>query len=149
MNVSLTPKLEDFIRDKVASGLYNNASEVVRNALRLMVEREAVFPTEPLTTVPSKEEVMVKLVALEIPLRELGLKSLALFGSVLHGNAGPGSDIDILVDLDPEQHLSLVDLVNIKNLLEEHLAHEVDVVTRQGIDPTIRDSVFSEAETVF
>ena len=40
MNVSLTPQLEKMIRDKVESGMYNNASEVVREALRLMAERE-------------------------------------------------------------------------------------------------------------
>jgi antitoxin ParD1/3/4 len=39
MNVSLTPQLEAMIRAKVDSGLYNNASEVVREALRIM-ERE-------------------------------------------------------------------------------------------------------------
>jgi antitoxin ParD1/3/4 len=36
MNVSLTPHLEAMVREKVASGRYNNASEVVREALRLM-----------------------------------------------------------------------------------------------------------------
>ena len=41
MNVSLTPILEDFIRHKVATGLYNNASEVIREALRLLVARES------------------------------------------------------------------------------------------------------------
>lgn len=40
MNVSLTPQLEALIRQKVESGLYNNASEVVREALRLMDERD-------------------------------------------------------------------------------------------------------------
>jgi antitoxin ParD1/3/4 len=38
MHVSLTPKLEELIQEKVESGLYNNASEVVRDALRLMQE---------------------------------------------------------------------------------------------------------------
>ncbi len=36
LNVNLTPKLEEMVRQKVAGGLYNNASEVVRDALRLM-----------------------------------------------------------------------------------------------------------------
>ena len=36
MNVSLTPQLESLVKQKVASGLYNSASEVVREALRLM-----------------------------------------------------------------------------------------------------------------
>ena len=38
MNVSLTPQLEELIRSKVASGRYNSASEVVREALRLLEE---------------------------------------------------------------------------------------------------------------
>lgn len=42
INVSLTPQLEDMIRKKVASGLYNSASEVVREALRLMEEQDRV-----------------------------------------------------------------------------------------------------------
>ena len=40
MNVNLTPELERLIQEKVASGLYNNQSEVVREALRLLVEQE-------------------------------------------------------------------------------------------------------------
>ncbi len=40
MNVSLTPRLEAIVREKVESGLYNSASEVVREALRLMDERD-------------------------------------------------------------------------------------------------------------
>ena len=40
MNVSLTPELEKFVRSKVDSGLFQNASEVVRSALRLMNERD-------------------------------------------------------------------------------------------------------------
>ena len=40
LNVNLTPKLEDMVRQKVEDGLYNNASEVVREALRLMEARD-------------------------------------------------------------------------------------------------------------
>lgn len=40
MNVNLTPKLEELVRAKVASGLYTSASEVVREALRLMDEQD-------------------------------------------------------------------------------------------------------------
>ncbi len=40
MNVSLSPELEDFIRDSVLSGRYRSASEVVRDALRLLRETD-------------------------------------------------------------------------------------------------------------
>ena len=42
MNVSLTPELERFVQGKVDSGLYNNASEVVREGLRLLKESDEV-----------------------------------------------------------------------------------------------------------
>jgi antitoxin ParD1/3/4 len=41
MNVSLTPELEKFVDDKVATGMYQTASEVVREALRLLGEEDA------------------------------------------------------------------------------------------------------------
>lgn len=40
MNINLTPQLEEMVRQKVASGLYTSASEVVREALRLMDEKD-------------------------------------------------------------------------------------------------------------
>jgi antitoxin ParD1/3/4 len=42
MNVSLTPELENFVAAKVESGRYNSASEVVREALRLLEEHDSV-----------------------------------------------------------------------------------------------------------
>ena len=40
MNISLTPHLEDLVKGKVESGFYNSASEVMREALRLLAERD-------------------------------------------------------------------------------------------------------------
>lgn len=42
MNISLTPTLEKFVQDKVASGLYNSVSEVIREALRLLASQESI-----------------------------------------------------------------------------------------------------------
>ncbi len=41
MNISLTPALEKIVQAKVSSGHYNNASEVIRDALRLMIREDA------------------------------------------------------------------------------------------------------------
>ena len=43
MNVSLTPELEQFVDGKVESGLYNNASEVIREGLRALQARDAAI----------------------------------------------------------------------------------------------------------
>jgi hypothetical protein len=144
MNVSLTSALEDYVRRKVATGLYNNASEVIRAALRLMVERET--GSRP---APKKSEVVATLKALESDLRQRGIASAAVFGSVVRGEARPDSDVDVLVDVDPAAQFDLLDLVGVKNLLADRLGRTVDVVERGGLKPRIRDSVLAEAETVF
>jgi len=41
MNVSLTPRLVEYVRDKVEAGVYGSSSEVIRDALRLMEERDS------------------------------------------------------------------------------------------------------------
>lgn len=46
MNISLTPALEQFVNDKVATGLYNSVSEVIREALRLLIAQEKPIPRE-------------------------------------------------------------------------------------------------------
>jgi putative addiction module CopG family antidote len=99
MNVSLTPELEKYVWLKVASGLYNNASEVIREALRAFLARDHRAPTASLSKEPpTKEEVLARLAALEKPLRERGLKSLATFGSVVRGTARPEKDLAPLKD---------------------------------------------------
>ncbi|MFT7178523.1 MAG: antitoxin ParD1/3/4 [Oceanospirillaceae bacterium] len=42
MNVSLTPQLENYVKEKVSTGMYNSVSEVMREALRLLEERDAL-----------------------------------------------------------------------------------------------------------
>lgn len=149
MNVSLTPELEQYIRRKVDSGLYSNASEVVREALRLLVGREAGGAGTPQRQPPQSENIDGELRALEKPLRERGLEGLALFGSVARGTARPDSDVDVLIDIAPNIRFSLVDLVSVKDFLEDRLGRKVDVVTREGLDPAIRERVIREARTVF
>ena len=149
MNVSLTSELEKYVRRKVASGLYNNASEVIREALRALLEREGEPARTPGKKPPKKDEILTALATLEKPLRERGLKSLAVFGSVIRGEARTDSDIDVLVDVEPDVRFSLIDLVALKDFLEDRLNRKVDVVTKSGLESTIRDRVLSEAESVF
>lgn len=72
-----------------------------------------------------------------------GAGKVRVFGSVVRGDAGPDSDVDILIDLDPGR--SLLDIVAIKQDLEDLLGCRVDVVTEAAISPYIRDRVLEEA----
>ena len=149
MNVSLTPKLEEFIREKVSSGLYNNASEVVREALRLLVKRDSISTDTSLTAPLTREEIHKQISSLEKPLRDRGVRSISLFGSAVRDENTPASDIDVFIDTDPEVSFSLLDLVDVKHFLEDSLGCEVDIVTREGLHPRIKENAISESERVF
>jgi uncharacterized protein len=72
-----------------------------------------------------------------------GARNVRVFGSLARGEASPDSDIDILVKLDPGR--SLLDIVAIKQDLEDLIGCEVDVVTEAAISPYIREQVLKEA----
>jgi putative addiction module CopG family antidote len=144
MNVSITPELEEYIRRKVATGSYSDVSEVVRDALRLMLERESGG-----RPAPKKDDVVAAVKALEPELRGRGVVSAALFGSIVHGTARPDSDVDVLIGVDPAARFDLIDLVAVKNLLGDRLGREIDVVERDSLKPMMRDLILAEAETVF
>ena len=72
-----------------------------------------------------------------------GARNAQVFGSVARGEARPESDLDLLVKLDPGR--SLLDLIAIKQDLEDLLGCEVDVVTEAAISPYLREQVLREA----
>lgn len=73
----------------------------------------------------------------------LGVKSLSIFGSVARDEAGPGSDVDILVELS--RPMGLFEYVGIQLFLEEILGRRVDLVMPDGIKPRLRDRILGEA----
>ena len=72
-----------------------------------------------------------------------GANRVRLFGSAARGEAGPNSDVDVLVNMEPGR--SLLDIIAIKQDLEDLLGREVHVVTEASVSPYIRDEVLKEA----
>ncbi len=72
--------------------------------------------------------------------RKYGARNVRVFGSTARGEAGPASDVDLLVDLEPGR--TLLDLVALKREASTLLGVDVDIAT----PATLRDAVRSEAE---
>jgi len=79
-------------------------------------------------------------------LDELGVKSLALFGSAARGESGPESDIDLLVEFSVP--VGLFEFARLKLRLEQILGREVDLVTPDALRPTMKDDILQEAVDV-
>ncbi len=72
-----------------------------------------------------------------------GATEIRVFGSVARGEAGPSSDVDVLVQFAPGR--SLLDLVGFEQDLAELLGCPVDVVSEGGISPHLEARILSEA----
>ncbi|MBI3961811.1 MAG: nucleotidyltransferase family protein [Deinococcus sp.] len=72
-----------------------------------------------------------------------GAYNVQIFGSVARGEAGPESDVDFLVELEPGR--SLLDHVALMQDLEDLLGARVDVVTKNALHWYIRSRVLAEA----
>ncbi len=72
-----------------------------------------------------------------------GARNVRVFGSIARGEATDTSDIDLLVDMEPDR--SLLDLGGLWSDLNDLLEVRVDVVTERGLRPRIRERVLREA----
>jgi len=76
-------------------------------------------------------------------LTQMGVKSLALFGSVARNEARPDSDVDLLVEFN--QPVGLFALIDLKNYLENLLGCSVDLGTPRSLKPILQAQVLKEA----
>jgi predicted nucleotidyltransferase len=90
-----------------------------------------------------REEALQRLARHRDELMAMGVGSLALFGSVARDEAGPDSDIDVLIELG--RPLDLFDLGRIQVRLEEILGQRVDLVMPDTLRPRLRAIVLAEA----
>ena len=78
-------------------------------------------------------------------LRRFGVRSLSLFGSTVRGEAREDSDIDILVEFDPDVRVGLFTFSRLQRCLEELLERPVDLATAEALHRTLKQSILEEA----
>jgi predicted nucleotidyltransferase len=76
-------------------------------------------------------------------LSQMGVKSLALFGSVARGESRADSDVDVLVEF--EGRATFDGYMKVKFYLEDLLKRRVDLVTRRALKPRLRPAIEKEA----
>jgi len=96
-----------------------------------------------------RDEIIKRLKERESDLRSLGVTHAALFGSVARGEQRPGSDIDIMIDIDPEMEMSVYDYVGLKRAIASLFEGRVDVVNRDALKPYVRPAATADAVYAF
>ena len=87
--------------------------------------------------VRSKRSAILRLAATH------GARDVRVFGSLARGDAGPKSDLDLLVRM--EDGRSLLDLIGLWQDLHDLLGRKVDVISEGGLNPHLRDRILAEA----
>lgn len=90
----------------------------------------------------NRERVLAALTVERQRLRALGVRRIALFGSMGRGEATEVSDLDVLVELDRKSFDAYMD---VKEFLEDLFGRPVDLVLADGIKPRLRPTILREA----
>jgi predicted nucleotidyltransferase len=91
------------------------------------------------------EETLARLSANQHKLKGFPLRSLSIFGSVARDEAKSESDVDILVEFEPQARIGLFEFVRLQLLLSEILEAPVDLATPAALRPEMRDQILGEA----
>ena len=81
--------------------------------------------------------------------RRYHVHRLALFGSVLRDDFRSDSDVDVLVEFEPDAQIGFIALSRMQRELSNLLQRPVDLVLQDGLKPRIREAVLSNSEVVY
>ena len=77
------------------------------------------------------------------------IRKFAFYGSVLRDDFRPDSDIDVLVEFEPNQPIGLMEVAGMERRLTELIGRKVDLRTPQDLSRYFRDEVVAEAEVLY
>jgi hypothetical protein len=94
-------------------------------------------------------EILGRLRAGERELRQRGVRHAAVFGSVARGENHSDSDIDVLIELDPQRPMGMFQYTRLKIDIAELVGGPADVINRETVRPMLRDAILREAVDAF
>jgi len=93
----------------------------------------------------NKEQVITILQQNSDSLRGFRVKALYLFGSVVRGDEKHTSDVDLIVEFEPDAHIGLFEFSRLQRTLSEMLGCEVDLTTPEALHKAMKGRIMAEA----
>lgn len=98
----------------------------------------------------AERECALRILHQEAPrLRARGITRLSLFGSMARAEAGSKSDIDLLIEVDPESHFGLSDLLDLQEELGDLLGRRINFAFASEMRPWLRDWIEEDRIGIF
>jgi predicted nucleotidyltransferase len=97
----------------------------------------------------TRDEVIAKIRSSAPALRAEGVTRLAIFGSRARADAREDSDLDILIDVDPDAKFSLLDLIGVEHIVRDATGLETQASMRRSLDPRMAERIADDIIEVF
>ena len=97
----------------------------------------------------NKNDVISTLEAIRPVLQAEGVLHLSMFGSQARGDSRPDSDLDILIEIEPERRFSILDLVGVEHLVGDATGIPANAFMRRSLDESFLRSISPDAIVVF
>lgn len=127
---------------RLAAGRRTSVQALVRAAVEDYLREHDRTP-------PDLGQTIATLRAHEAELRSSGIEHLYVFGSIVRGEARCDSDIDVVVDVDPDSPVSILRILGLQDNIEAWLGRKIDFGERAALREPIRTEMEREAIRVF
>ncbi len=97
----------------------------------------------------TRDDIIAKLKESSPALRAEGVTALSIFGSRARGDARPDSDLDVLIDVDPDLRFSLLDLAGVHLLIEDQIGIPTQVTLRRSLSARVAHRIADDLIQVF
>ena len=97
----------------------------------------------------TRDDILEKLAACRPELDRFHVESLSVFGSVARGEASDDSDVDVLVEFDPQARVGLFTFVRLLDFLSDVMGTRIDLATPAALRAEMRDEILAEAVRAF